>query len=313
MRPLRILLILAVLAMAAAPAAAEARTNVRVGIADQNAAMFAAPKYRSLKLKITRYFIRWDARNVPGDIAAADNFVRTARKRHIRVLMHISTNTFVEKAAHLPSLSEYRRYVGYLVRRYRKLGVRDWGAWNEMNHKTQPTYKSPRRAAQFFKLMRGMCRGCKIVSLDILDQAGATNYIRRYFKALGSSRRKARVVGIHNYSDTNRISHHGRGTKAIIRAVKRYSHRRPQFWLTETGGVVKFGRSFPCSEKRQARAVSNMFRLAKRFRHDIKRLYVYNWTGSDCSTRFDTGLTRSNGKVRPAYSTFKSRLRSFRR
>ena len=36
-----------------------------------------------------------------------------------------------------------------LVRRYRPLGVREWGAWNEVNHKTQPTWKSPKRAAQF--------------------------------------------------------------------------------------------------------------------------------------------------------------------
>src|SRR3954466_13466613 len=189
MRRLRTLMILVVLAMAAVPAAAEARTNVRVGIADQNAAMFNAARYRSLHLKITRYFIRWDAKNVPGDIAAADNFVRTARKRHVRVLMHISTNTFVEKAAHLPSLSEYKRDVGYLVRRYRKLGVRDWGSWNEMNHKTQPTYKSPKRAAQYFKVMRGMCKGCRVVPLNILARAGSASYIRRYFKAMGSYRR----------------------------------------------------------------------------------------------------------------------------
>src|SRR4051794_24244208 len=151
MRRLKTLTIIAVLALSAVPAAAEARTNVRVGIADQQIAMFSAPKYRSLKLKLTRYFIRWDARKDPNSIAAADAFVRKARTRHVRVLMHISTNTFVKKKAHLPSVGEYRRYVGYLVRRYKKLGVHDWGAWNEANHVTQPTWKSPRRAAQFFK------------------------------------------------------------------------------------------------------------------------------------------------------------------
>lgn len=306
-------MLIAAVAMMAAPAAADARTNVRVGIADQSPAMFGVPAYKALHLKLTRYFIRWDAKRDPASIAAADNFVKTARHNHVKVLMHISTNNFTSKKAHLPSVKEYKRYVGYIVRRYRKLGVRDWGAWNEMNHTSQPTWKSPKRAAQFFRAMRGMCKGCSVVSLDILDQAGATSYIRRFYKALGSYRRFARIVGIHNYSDTNRPSHHGRGTRAIIRAVKRYGHGHPQFWLTETGGVVKFGKSFPCNEKRAASAVSNMFNLARSNRRDIKRLYVYNWTGSNCSTRFDTGLTRADGSLRPAYSTFKSRLRGFKR
>ena len=45
-------------------------------------------------------------------------------------------------------------------------------------------------------------------------------------------------------------------------------------------------------------------------RRDIKRLYVYNWTGANCNG-FDTGLTRADGSLRPAYSTFKSRLSGF--
>jgi hypothetical protein len=315
MRRLKTLLILAVLATTAAvPAAAQARTNVRVGIADQQIGMFDAPGYKSLKLKLTRYFIRWDARKDPASLAATDAYVRKARTRHVKVLLHISTNTFVKKKAHLPSVKEYKRDVGFLVRRYKKLGVKDWGTWNEENHVTQPTWKSPKRAAQFFKTMRGLCRGCHIVALDILDQAGSASYIKRFYKALGRSyaRRYAKIVGIHNYSDTNRSSRRGSGTRSIIKRVKAYSHSRPQFWLTETGGVVNFGRSFPCNEKRAATAVSNMFKLAKSSRRDIKRLYVYNWSGASCNG-FDTGLTRADGSLRPAYSTFKSRLKGFKR
>src|SRR3954470_14228199 len=80
MRRLKTLLILAVLATTAAvPAAAQARTNVRVGIADQQIGMFDAPGYKSLKLKLTRYFIRWDARKDPASLAATDAYVRKAR------------------------------------------------------------------------------------------------------------------------------------------------------------------------------------------------------------------------------------------
>ena len=303
---------LGVLALLVAfPGAAQARTNVRVSIADQSPAMFDAPAYRALHLKTTRYFIRWDAIRSPADLARADAYVRRARAAHVRVLMHISTNDFTPKRAHLPSVAEYRRNVGALVRRYRRLGVREWGAWNEVNHKTQPTWKSPRRAAQFFKTMRSLCKGCSIVALDILDQAGATRYIQRFYRALGSSRRFARIVGIHNYSDTNRATHRGRGTRSIILAVRTFN-RRTQFWMTETGGVVNFGRSFPCNEQRAAKSVSRMFGLARSFRRYIKRLYVYNWTGSDCNG-FDTGLTRGNGQLRPSYYTLRKNLRNFLR
>jgi hypothetical protein len=309
---LRTHIILGLLALSlAVPAVAQARTNVRVSIADQHASMFDAPAYQRLKLKRTRYFIRWDAIRHPADVAAATAYVKRARRSGIRVLVHISTNDLRERRAKLPSVAQYRRDVGRLVRKLRPLGVREWGAWNEANHKTQPTWKSPKRAAQFFTTMRSICKGCSVVALDALDQAGVTRYIRRFYAALGSKRRFARIVGIHNYSDTNRASHRGRGTKAIINAVRRY-HRRTQFWLTETGGVVNFASAFPCNEKRAASSVGRMFRLARSNRRYIKRLYVYNWTGANCNG-FDTGITRADGSLRPAYNTLRSYLRTFTR
>jgi len=301
------------LLMAAVPSVAQARTNVRVSIADQHASMFDAPAYRALKLKTTRYFIRWDAVRQPADLARAQDYARRARSRGIKVLMHISTNDLRAKKARLPSVSQYRRDVGRLVRKLRPLGVTEWGVWNEANHKTQPTYRSPTRAASFFKVMRSVCRGCTIVALDVLDQPGASRYIQRFYGALGRSyaRRYARVVGIHNYSDTNRGSRRGRGTKTIIRYVRRYNPRT-QFWFTETGGVVNFGSAFRCNEGNAAKSVARMFQLARTYRRYVKRLYVYNWTGADCRG-FDTGLTRANGSLRPAYSTLRRYLRSFTR
>ena len=293
------------------PTTAQARTNVRVSIADQSPVMFNAPAYRALHLKRTRYFIRWDAIHHPADLARAESYVRAARAAHVKLLMHISTNTFVPKRAHLPSVREYRRDVGALVRIFRPLGVTEWGAWNEVNHKTQPTWRSPSRAASFFRTMRSLCRGCTVVALDILDQAGATRYIQRFYRALGSYRRFARLVGIHNYSDTNRATHRGHGTRAIINAVRRHN-RHTQFWLTETGGVVNFGRSFRCNEHNAATSVHRMFGLARSFRRFVKRLYVYNWLGSDCHG-FDTGLTRANGALRPGYFALRSELRGFLR
>jgi hypothetical protein len=58
-----------------------------------------------------------------------------------------------------------------------------------------------------------------------------------------------------------------------------------------------------------------MFRLARKYRRSVKRLYPYNFFGTDCNRnlRFDAGLIRTNGSRRPAYATLKRAMRSFRR
>jgi hypothetical protein len=292
------------------PATASAKTHVAVGLGDQQASTFSASAFQALHLRKARYFIRWDAARHPRALAAADNYVRAASAAGVRVLLHISTNDFRHGKAKLPSTKAYRRYVGLLVGRYRALGVSEFGVWNEANHKSQPTYRSPSRAAAYYRTMRDLCKGCTVVALDVLDQRGVEAYIARWFAALPGSLRSQRIiVGIHNYSDTNR--RRSRGTRSIIRTAKS-NDRRAQFWLTETGGVVNFGRAFPCNEKRAAARVSYMFALARRFRSSIKRLYAYNWLGSDCQG-FDAGLVRKDGSLRPAYRTFRVRSRSFTR
>jgi hypothetical protein len=299
-----------VAALLLVPATASAKTHVAVGLGDQHASTFSAPAFRALHVKKARYFIRWDAARVPSALSAADAYVREARAAGVKVLLHISTNNFAHGRAKLPSTSSYRKWVGRLVRHYKAMGVREFGVWNEENHVSQPTYKNPRRAAAFYRVMRSLCRGCTIVALDVLDQRGVQGYISRWFRALPSSYRHRRVyVGIHNYSDTNRLR--SRGTAAIISATRRYN-RRAKFWLTETGGVVKFGRAWPCNEQRAASRIAYMFKLAKRFRHNVTRLYAFSWTGNNCQG-FDAGLVRADGSTRPGYRTFKSKARSFTR
>jgi hypothetical protein len=83
---------------------------------------------------------------------------------------------------------------------------------------------------------------------------------------------------------------------------------------TETGGVVNFGRSFPCNARRAAKAVSYMFTLARRYRRYVRRLYAYDWTGAGGpGLAFDAGLTTSTGARRQGYFVFKRRLAGFLR
>jgi hypothetical protein len=310
--------VIALVATAALPAPASAQVNVAVGIGDQSENLFDNANFKRLRVKKVRYFIKWDMVDRPGELALADAWVNRAVALKQQVLMHVSSNDLTNlKAATLPSVSEYKAKVGRLIERYGPLGVRTWGAMNEANHASQPTWNNPRRAAQYFLALRSICERCTILALDVLDQRGVDRYINRFYAALGRRRSLAKFVGIHNYSDTNR--RRDSGTRLIIDTVKA-RNRGARFWLTETGGVAKFGRSFPCdpadpgrAERRQAEAVDFMFTLTRRFRADIRRLYVYNFTSDDCAGRFDSGVVRRNGSARPAYDALERQIERFKR
>jgi hypothetical protein len=315
MPTIRTILVSAGLALLLAlPATASAaKVRVAVGLGDQSYTMFDQSNYQALGLKKVRYFIKWDAAKDPYQLQQADVFVDQARKDGATVFMTPSTNDLRLKKAKLPSVRSYKREVGKLVKRYRAMGVREWGVWNEANHTSQPTYKSPKRAAQYFQTMYGLCKGCKILALDVLDQAGSDTYIDKFYAALSSTwDRRAKLIGIHNYADVNRKR--PTGTKTIIdTARKRGNNTRAKFWLTETGGLVEFGRAWPCDKSRAANRIKYMFKLAKQFDRYVERMYAYAYWGNDCTERFDAGLVNEDGSKRPGYNSFKKGLRNFTR
>jgi hypothetical protein len=313
-------LLIAVAAMLAvtalpAPASAAKKLDVRVGIGDQNAVMFDDPNFKRAKIKRVRYFVPW---NVAKDREArlrARAYVKAARAHKKSVFLHISSDDLRRKKAKLPSKRKYRRHVKRLVRYFRRLGVREFGSRNEANHDSQATWRSPRRAAWEYKVVRGYvrksCRTCPVVGLDVLDQRGAPRYVARFMRALGKHRRYLNTVGIHNYSDVNR--RRTSGLRGIIRAVRRYKPRA-KFWLTETGGIVKFSRSWKYDERRAARRIGFLFNTVRRYRRSIKRVYVYNWYGAqDRTARFDAGLVSGHSVPRPGYRMFRKQIRRFKR
>jgi hypothetical protein len=316
-RLLPTLLIALGLLVAGPVSASAAKIKVAIGIGDQSPKMFADANWKSLKLKKTRYFIEWNAIDNPDELASADEFVGAARGAGVQVLMHISTDDINSVPVRpLPSVANYKKKVRSLITRYKAVGVRDWGVWNEANHKSQPTAKNPKRAADFYKAFKGMCSGCKIVALDVLDQTGVERYIARWLKAAGSSGRSAKVFGIHNYSQVNRritakkASRRYPGTARIVKAVRK-QNKKAKFWYTETGGLASFG-MFECDKKRQANRTKFMFDMIKTYDRDVERLYSYNWfgTGNGGCDGFDAGLVEANGQVRPAFATFKKGLKN---
>jgi hypothetical protein len=311
------ILAITLVALAATPAAtAQARIPIRVGIGDQQISMFDNPAFQSAKFEHVRYIIAWNVMDNSAQRLAARAFVQRARAEHMQVLLHVSTDDYTIKKARLPSVATYRRQIGRIVRYFRALGVRDFGVWDEANHASQPTWDSPSHAALFFREMyrtvKPHCRTCGVVALDVLDQAGVERYMRSFYRRLSATyRRRATIVGIHNYGDVNRKR--TTFTRSIIQEAHHYN-RSTKFWLTETGGIVNFGRSFPCSTSRAASRLSWMFSLARRYRRSgIQRMYVYNWTGAGCSARFDAGLTNPDGSVRPGYTYLRKVLPNYER
>jgi hypothetical protein len=305
---------LAILALV--PATASARVDIRVGIGDQQVSMFDQPAFQRAKFKRVRYFVPWNVMSDEDQRLAARRYVQRAREDGFQVLLHISTDDVRIKRARLPSVARFRSQVRRLVPYFRALGVREFGAWNEVNHASQPTYRSATRAADFFvetyRAVKPRCSFCAVVALDVLDQVGVERYMRTWYRSLSATyRRRATIVGIHNYGDVNR--QRTTFTRNIIRQARSFN-RSTKFWFTETGGLVKFGRSFPCSETRARNRLRNMFSLARTYRTSgVQRLYVYNWTGAGCDARFDAGLVNPDGTTRPGYDYLREALPNYLR
>jgi hypothetical protein len=316
LRVLLLALALLTLLPALAPSAADARLPIRVGIGDQGAAMFDQPAFQRAHFKRVRYFITWNVMDDAGQVARATAYVERARRSGIQVFLHVSTDDLRIKRARLPSVAAYRSKVGRLVRYFRGLGVKEFGTWNEANHASQPTYRSPTRAASYFvemyRLVKVPCPSCGVVALDVLDQTGVERYMKSFFAKLSPTyRRRATIVGLHNYGDVNR--RRTTFTRNIIHIAHRYN-KTAKIWFTETGGLVNFGKSFPCSTARAASRIKDMFSLAKTYRTaGVQRLYVYNWTGAGCSARFDAGLTDPSGTPRKGYDVLRAQLPNFTR
>jgi hypothetical protein len=314
--PRRLTLVSLVATLVLVPSAAQARTGIRVGIGDQSDAMFDQSAFQRAKFERVRYLVPWNVLDDTPRRLAARAYVKRARVAGMQVLLHVSTDDYRIKKARLPSVATYRRQVGRIVRYFRALGVRDFGTWDEANHASQPTYRSPSHAALFFREMyravRRDCRACGVIALDVLDQVGVERYMASFYRRLSPTyRRRATLVGIHNYGDVNRKR--TTFTRDIIRAAHRYNgHAR--FWLTETGGIVKLGRSFACSTARAAARLSWMFHLARLYRTSgVARLYIYNWTGAGCDARFDAGLTSPAGAPRAGYRYLRKALPGYLR
>ena len=301
---MRLLLPVLFALLLAAPAGA---ATYRVGIGEQDAAVFDDARFKKTQIKRVRYLVPWDWRRLAGQRRETSSFVdrATSSGRELFVTFTASRGCWKNnryssaRRCRAPSTSRYLK--AFRAFRKRFPAVRVFAPWNEANHASQPTSRSPRLAARYYNALRSACRRCTLVAADVLDQRGVDAYLRAFMRhAKGSPRR----WGLHNYSDVNRVR--SSGTRAVLRTVP------GEVWLTETGGVLVFGSSFPRSESRAAARTRYMFQLADAFRNRraglrsrIARIYPYSWYGSPRGARFDAGLMDPDGSPRRAYHAFR--------
>jgi hypothetical protein len=282
--------LLAVLAALAAAAPAQARFVL--GIGDQSVAMLDDPRFTALGLTDTRIVVPYDVATDPVPLARYAPFLDTANARGIRVLVAFGAGG---DPLRLPSTRAYARAVRAFRERFP--WIRDLTTWNEANHASQPTARHPGRTARLYNALRGICRGCRIVAADVLDQAG----FQRWIRAFRRTARDPRIWGLHNYVDVNR------NRDVSIPRLRAATGRHGQIWLTETGGVVRFARSFGYDERRAARSTRHVLRIATR--RNVRRVYLYQWTGAPIGARWDSGLVAADGRPRPALNVVERFLR----
>lgn len=304
------LAILSGCAMSAAPERSSAA--VLVGIGEQDTSFFADPLFLNLKLKKARVFVPWNAASNKRQRGYLDGWLAAAKAVGVEPLVTFSVpdgSKCPRRPCKLPSVSQYTKAFKAFHKRWPQVKV--VSPWNEANHRSQPTWKNPKRAAEFYNVVRKYCKGCKIVAADVIDEPNMESWLKIFKKTA----RSPKIWGLHNYRDTNiRKGQKTGGTKRLLKAVK------GEVWLTETGGLVKFilpggrcgrhprGCLFPESTKRANTAIKRMFKLA-RSSGRIKRLYIYNWRQpASKSARFDAGLVDKKSKARPGYKTVKKTL-----
>src|SRR3954470_14899732 len=219
-----------------------------LGIGDQSANMLGDPRFAALGVRDSRLVVPYDMALDPVPLARYAPVLDLARARGVRMLVSFAASA--RAPARLPSVRAYRRAARAF--RARLPWVHDLGAWNEANHASQPTARHPGQAARLYNALRAECRRCRIVAANVLDQAGFATWVRRFRRVA----RAPRIWGLHDYVDVNR------DRDVSVPRLRRATGGRGVVWLTETGGVVRFARSFGYDERRAARSTRHVLQLA---------------------------------------------------
>jgi hypothetical protein len=286
-------------ASAAKGPTAHAASSYLTGIGDEQTEMFNDRNWKQLHAKIARYIAPYDAAVHPYSLDQARAWIKVAEAKHVQVLVAFYHSEYTPTK--LPGVGTYQHDVQKFVKLFPK--VRQYQPWDESNRgNIRGVLASPSASAsaRYYQALLRVCKGCTVLGLDILDQENITptlSYVSEFKREISRLQTiPPKISGLHNYSDINRLE--SWRTRQLGNALG------GEVWLTETGGIVKFGAAFPNRSgsglKRAAKVLSYMFNVAGS-QSRIKRLYIYDWTGGTAATRFDAGLTDAHHAPRPGY------------
>jgi hypothetical protein len=287
-------------AHAAAAKRASHGPSYMTGIGDEQIEMFGNPLWRQLHTQIARYIAPYDAVSHPYSLDKAKVWIHDAEAQHQQVMVAFYHSEYTP--TRMPSVALYKRDVGKFVKLFPH--VRIYQSWDESNRGNVPhAFSSPSAsaAAQYYQALKRDCTPCTVIGLDILDaqNIGPTlSYIAEFKREIYRLHTlMPSIWGLHDYSDVNRFE--SWRTRAIDIALG------GQVWLTETGGIVKFGGAFPNNHgsglRRAAKVLAYVFKVAAA-EPRITRVYLYNWTGGTNRMRFDAGVMNVHYQPREAYT-----------
>jgi hypothetical protein len=278
---------------------AHAAASYLTGVGDEQTTMFTNPLWQQLHTKVARYIAPYDAAVRGDELSRARAWIESAEAAHQQVLVAFYHSEHTPTK--MPSISTYQKDVAKFIKDFPH--VRQYQSWDEANRgniKHVLASPSASAAAKYYQALKRVCKGCTVIGLDVLDAYtihGTLRYISEFKREIVRLHTvMPSIWGLHNYSDINRLE--SWRTRALIKAFG------GQVWLTETGGLVQFKPSFLNKHgsglTRAAKVLKYMFAVAAAHRQ-IKRLYIYDWTGGSSSTRFDAGLMNAHDQPRPGY------------
>lgn len=291
----------------AGPAAPVAQAKPIIGLADQSISSLQDPRAQMANIGYRRVAVSYDVVRRGGKrLQAQDAFFQGTREQGRDVLVSFYRTASCKPkcaARRLPSVKEFRSD----FRRFRKRypWIKKFSTWNEQNFpKAQPTGRNPKRAGQFYKMLRKECRGkCSVLTGDF--RANGSKFDKKWFKTfrktIGGGKHS---WGLINYPDINKFQ--TKYTRQFLKDTK-----RGNVYITEAGAFNIFTPFYRPSLARQNRAMKYLMTKSWKPSSRIKAIYVYHWRAAKNNRTFDSALLNANGTERPAYRTFLRYLENF--
>jgi hypothetical protein len=297
-------------ALLAQPALSSAR--VLLGIGDEKLAMFSDPRFLALGITQVRYYMSWDvlssAYKTPYRRDELAAWLGNARAEGLTPLITIDHSDRAHQATKLPTVAQYSK--AFLKFRKRFPWVTQFATWNEANYYGEAIARNPKRAAEYYLVLRKDCPHCTILAvelLDISDPREAVPEVKWAREFMHYAHTQPAYWGLHNYVSANRLQTNS--TRQLLAAV------RGKIWFTETGGIVDLHNHAKSgfTENAQHAATVDRFILDKlaKLSPRIQRVYLYEWNGSKAHRSWDSALISHAGAVRPAYNVVAQTLLSW--